>query len=654
MQYQTPPKAIANLEKIWARVRSLWEPPPDITVSEWAERNRVMPKGTTSRPGPWRTESFQREIQDTFNDPNVREIVVMKSTQIGWSEILNNVAGYLIDNDPKPFMIVQPTADDAKKYGRTRIAPMIAACAVLRQKVREAKSRRGGNTLQLKEFPGGFLKLVGANAGSGLRSDPLPAVLADEIDGYPDDVNGEGDPLEIAKRRTDGYADYKFLMGSTPAKPKGLSRIEREYERSDKRRYLVPCPHCGHRQVLKWRDAKSGDYRLVFERNDKGDVIRDSVRYVCESCRRGIPERFKQQMLDGGRWVAEAPGRPIIGFHINALYSPWKENWGDLAQEWIESQDNPEKLRAFINLRLGETWEEAGETVATGDLEAPGRREKYQTENPRVDVPHGVGVLTMAVDVQDGRLEAKVKGWGVGEESWLIAHEVFFGDPGAGGAEVADSVWHQLDELRLKEFAHASGRKMRVAVTVIDSGGHHTDSVYDYVQPRQNIRDRVFAIKGVEFHTKPALVQEGSTRRNTIRLYTVATHPAKDRVFSRLKITQHGPGFVHLPEWAQSEYLAQLTGEKKIGVRDKRTRTKRYIWVKTHTRNEGLDLEVYSLAALFIVQNFLHRFRDLKAAVDEASKPPAPEGGGGGTPPKAGGGGWMGGVGSPRGGGWMG
>ena len=187
---------------------------------------------------------------DVIKNPLVRQVVFMKSTQVGASEMLNNIIGCIIDTDPKPLMMVQPRDTDAKDYGRKRIMKMIESTPSLKRKVRRARGAKQGSTLTLKEFPGGFLKLTGALSAPGLRSDPLPIVLFDEVDGYPDDVDGEGDPIEIGSRRTDGYPDSKIFLVSTPAKPKGMSRIERAYLASDQRRFFVPCPHCGHEQVL--------------------------------------------------------------------------------------------------------------------------------------------------------------------------------------------------------------------------------------------------------------------------------------------------------------------------------------------------------------------------------------------------------------------
>ncbi|KKK61313.1 hypothetical protein LCGC14_3015570, partial [marine sediment metagenome] len=205
------PEVLQRIQETERLRRNLWAPPPKLTISEWADAKRVLPKGTSARPGQWVTESFQREMMNALLSPNVRQVCCMKSTQIGWSEILNNIIGYHIDADPKPIMLVQPTDGTAKDYSKKRIAPMIASCPALKKRVRESTSRRAGNTIQLKEFPGGSLRITGANTGAGLRSDPIAILLMDEVDAYPYDVEGEGDPVEIATRRTDTFDDAKIL-----------------------------------------------------------------------------------------------------------------------------------------------------------------------------------------------------------------------------------------------------------------------------------------------------------------------------------------------------------------------------------------------------------------------------------------------------------
>ena len=645
MEAQTHQSALANLGPVRARIGGLYEPPPDITISEWSIRNRVLPKGTTSRPGPFKPEKFQVEMMDVVLDPLVHEVVIQKSTQVGYSDaVLNNICGYYVDADPKPIMLVQPTIDNAKDYGKKRITPMIESCPALRNKIRPPTSRRAGNTLALKEFPGGFLKLTGANSGAGLRSDPVPVVLFDEVDGYPLDVDGEGDPIAIGTRRTDGFSDYKIVKGSTPAKPKGISPIERDFLLSDMRRFHVPCPFCSFKQPLLWSvliDPKNPEagkkYCLSYEVNADNQVDPASVGYICRSCQKTIPERFKQQMLNAGEWIPEFPGRPVVGFHINALYSPWRENWHALAQEWHEAnkEGNPEKLKAFINLRLGETWEEQGDSVEALTLKS--RLEAYQAE-----VPDGVGLLTCSVDVQGDRLECVVKGWGEKEESWLIAYQQLFGDPGQ------EEVWNELDSFLLSTWEHGSGREVKISCTMIDSGGVHTDEVYRFVKLRQH--RKIFALKGSSEAGKEILGKFSINNKYRVKLWLIGTETAKDRIFARMKIPAAGPGYMHLPDFAEDEYLAQLTSEKAVR-RYRRGRGTIREYIKTRSRNEALDLEVYALSALYVLgQATIRRLGELAAELKTLPPEGSPGGSGGST---GGGGGTTGGPGRPAGSSWV-
>jgi len=620
---------MAALDAVDREVRALWAPPPELKVSEWADQYRMLKTGPL--PGQWRTDRapFQREIMDVFDDPHVHEVVCIKPTQIGWSEILLNIIGKHIHIDPKSMLLVQPSLDDAKGFGKKRVSPMIEACPEVRAQVKEATSRRSGNTLLLKEFGLHFLKLTGANSGKGLRSDSVPIVLFDESDAYPEDVDGEGDPIAIGSNRTEGFNDFKIFEGSTPAKPKGFSRLEKKWDFSDQRHYHVPCPQCGALQILMWRDPKSKVYRVIFERTAEGEVIPESVQYVCMHCHRGIEEKWKPQMLAAGQWIADRPGRSIVGFRLNALYRPWKNTWAPMAQKFVNTKGDHEALKEFITLQLAEFFDESGEAATPEDLTA--RREQYPLtvekvpdDHPRPweleKIPADVAVLTCQADIQETRIEVSIKGFGAGEESWLIAHEVFWGDPSSD-----PSVWEELERFRLTERLHESGRLLRPLLTLVDSGDQ-SDAVYDYVMPRQNLRDCVFAVKGVQFHTKPVLVQEGTAKRSNVRLFTVGTSAAKDRIASRLKLAKPGPGYLHFPTWTTEEYFAQLVAEKKMPVKNKRTRTQRMVWVQQHARNEALDLEVYALAALWILQNILDaRFRDLgRIASELAGNVPPP------------------------------
>lgn len=590
---------------------------------EWAEKNLTLRKGTSSRAGRFRVESYQRGIFDAVNDPETREVIFRKSTQVGWNAIVNAVIGYFIDADPSPILFTQGSDGDVEEYSKKRLAPLIEDCPALKAKVKVATARKAGNTLTLKEFDGGFLRLVGTKSAKGLRSDPIRILLLDEVDGYDLDVEGEGDPVEIATRRTDTYEDAKILKGSTPAKIKKLSRINNDFERGSQDYFNVPCPFCGFMQPLVWRDENDGKYRLVWEKHQAtGQPLIGTVRYICRKCDQGIDEKFKQRMLDKGKWVSTFPDRrKVRSFAINALYAPWKSDvWNELAQEWHESQDSPEKLKSFVNLRLGECWNEgADQQLEPSKLRArcemfapivPSDDAEGHVEHRAFDMPKGVALLTASADVQDDRVEIAWWGFGVGEESWLIGHEIVWGNP------QDKQTWEQVDLLLLKEWKHESGAMLVPSICLVDSGsGGHVDAVYDFVLARQFTVRRIFASKGVQFLSKPQLVMQGQTKRAHIRLFTVATDAAKDRIFKRLEIAKPGPGYVHLPDWCSDELLAQLVSEQKITVRDKKTRGLKKQYVKVHTRNEALDLTVYCHAGLFVLQNFVNPslFRDLSA-----------------------------------------
>jgi phage terminase large subunit GpA-like protein len=284
---------------------------------------------------------------DAFSDPAINRVVFMKCARIGATEAGLNVIGYFIEQDPSPIFIVQPTVDDAKDFSKEQLTPSIEESAVLRARVSDAKSRDSGNTILAKIFPGGALYLVGANSPRGFRRRTARVVVLEEVDGYPPSAGTEGDQVKLAERRATTFQHRrKVYINSTPTL-KGLSRIEREYENSDQRRYFVACPDCGHEQTLQWKNLKCDEKRA------------ETAAYMCEGCGVLIPEREKFGMVQRGRWMATNPGPLTAGFHINALYSPWV-SWRELAEEWFAAQGDVSKLQVFVNTALGETWEDRG------------------------------------------------------------------------------------------------------------------------------------------------------------------------------------------------------------------------------------------------------------------------------------------------------
>lgn len=542
----------------------------------------------SAEPGHWRTSRipFMREPMDLMSPwGGVERVVVMAGTQIGKTEALNNKIGHTISHAPGPMLMVQPTLDMARKVSKQRLAPMIEDTPILRGKVKEPRERDSGNTVMVKEFEGGLLMLTGANSSAGLRSMPIRDLLLDEVDLYPGDVDGEGDPIVIAEKRTDTFKRRRRIMLTGSPTLEGLSRIEREYLLGDRRRYYIPCPACGQMDFLTWRGVDELTKISGMHHRIEWD---NGVAYmVCSSCGTSIEERHKTDMLARGQWRATAPGPgKAASFHISSLYSPlgWK-SWVDCVREFLEAKDDSFRLRAWVNTVLGETWREPGDRFDVDILMA--RRETYAAE-----VPMGVGILTASVDVQGDRLEVAVKGWGDREESWLIAHTAIVGNP------AGDKVWTDLTLFLAGRFKHESGREVGIELVAVDSGGHHTEQVYRYC--RAMAGRNVFAIKGSSTHGMPLASRPTEHNRYRVQLYNLGTDTGKDMIYGRLKTSRPGPFYMHLPDWADREYLEQLCSERSV-VKYVKGKGATREWVKIRERNEALDLEVYALAALHIL-----------------------------------------------------
>lgn len=561
-------------------------------------------------------------MMDCILEPGIEEFVYYTSTQVGKSECELNLIGYFINLEPSPIMNVLQTTRGAKDFSKRRLQQMIEHCPALRGKVRERKSRAPGNEILMKEFPGGYITIVPATSGNNLRQYPIAKLLFDEVDGYPSLIPGEGDPIDIARRRTDAFPRQR-LIGyiGTPSKPKGFSRIEGAWLRSDQRRFLVPCPYCEFRQALHWGNKEQG-YRLRWERDEATkQVLKQSVCYLCENCSRGIQEYRKWAMLEAGQWVKQRPDvKSIAGFRLNALYSPWAPIWARMAQEFMEAAHEREKLRTFVNLSLGETFEESPDATLEPYVLRQ-RTEVYETPKwkdgeaqPIVSgyleqrlLPPGVCLLTVGTDMQVSRLEAQLLGWGPGPECWVLDYQIFYGNPGETG-----EVWQELDAWLLRPWKHPAGVELTPAVTFIDMG-YNSDAVYKFVAPRQNIQRRVYACKGVDRLPRPGLAAESTTKKHAIRLFLVSTYSAKDQIFSALAVErpkewkpgQRIPGYVHFPDWVTDDYFGQLLSERRVPQFNRYKRITGFEWVKTQERNEVLDTMVYNVGALWALQQVI-------------------------------------------------
>jgi phage terminase large subunit GpA-like protein len=584
--------------------RLMLAPPLLLTVTEWAEQYRILSGKDSSEPGPYRAERtpYAREPMDCLSQmSDVEEVVLMWGAQTSKTTIGSNWLGYLADTNPGPVMIVQPTIDMAKRYSRQRLTPMIEESPRLRLKVKENRSRDEANTTLLKEFPGGFMAIAGANSAAGLRSMPVRDLFLDEIDGYPLDVDGEGDPIKLAEARQTTFARRKRLKTSTPT-TKDYSRIEAAYMASDRCRYEVPCPHCGEHQHLEWGADKP--HGIKWDRDDDGKPLPETVRYVCRGCGAEIREHHKPRMLAGGRWVAQNPGAQggrVRGFHLSSLYSPlgWL-SWKTLVEEWHTAlaatrSGDQSLLRVFINTRLAETFEESGDKLEQHQLR------KRAGDWPLRRVLPGLYVCTMGVDVQGDRLEAYVWAWGRGWERQLVDRQVIYGDPAMGESD-AGSPWAALTEYRRTPILQASGRPVQMMCVAIDTGGHHTHAVYQYVRAHQHAG--VIAVKGMSQAGKSVIGKptdqdvnfRGEKIRRGVKLWPVGTDTAKSEIYGRLRNESPGAGYVHLSKHLPDEVFDQLTAERLV-TRYVKGRP-RLEWIKAAgRRNEALDCAVYALAA---------------------------------------------------------
>ncbi len=605
-------------------------PPPDLTVSQWADRNRRLSAEASAEPGQWSTAraAYQRGIMDAVSDPAVETVVVMTSAQIGKTEALLNAVGYHIDQDPAPIMVVMPTERDAETWSKDRFAPMARDTPCLKGRISDPKSRDGANKILHKRFPGGHLTIVGANAPSGLASRPIRILLCDEVDRYPPSAGAEGDPVNLARKRTVTFWNRKIVLVSTPT-IRGYSRIEAAYLESDRRRYWVPCPDCGTHQTLRWPQVR-------WDKDGAGEHRPETAHYVCEHCGAGWTDARRWAAVRRGEWRAEAPFAGIAGFHLNEIASSWVR-LEDMVRAFLSAKAaGGEAMKTFVNTALGETWVETGEAPDWRRLYD--RREDY----PLGAVPRGGLLLTAGADVQKDRIEVSVWAWGRGREAaegpagkpgfqcWLIEHRVIEGDTSRA------EVWGGLSAMLSETWAHEGGAVLPIRLLAVDSG-YATSEVYAWVRAQGPAR--AIAVKGVErgsalvgMPTAVDINARGKRLRRGVKVRPVAGGIAKLELFGNLRKdpptdesgAPYPAGYVHLPK-VDAEYCKQLCSEQLVTARNRRGYPVRQ-WRKLRERNEALDCYVYARAAAAVVG--LDRFgerhwRDLERHLGLRAPPPA-------------------------------
>jgi len=567
--------AVAASARFFDRIR----PEPVLLVSEWADQHRILPSKGAAEPGPWRTSRtpYLRAIMDALSTGSPYHTVVFaKGAQIGATETGSNWLAYCIHHAPAPMLMVQPTVEMVKRISKQRIQPMIDATPALASRIAPSRARDAGNTLFAKEFPGGMLVMTGANSASGLRSMPARYLFLDEVDAYPGDVEGEGDPVDLAIARTSTFKrNRKVFLCSTPT-IEGASRIWSAFTETDQNYYHVPCPDCHEMQTIDWP-------RITWP-----DGQPEKAALTCQHCGVLIEERHKSHMLANGQWLPkqDCADAHVIGFHLSSLYSPpgWY-SWADAARDFLKAKGYPTKLQSFVNTKLGECWEDrTGEKLDEHALMA--RRERW------TDAPDDVLVITAGVDVQNDRLEISMVGWTALEQARVLHHVVMPGPPGE------PSIWAELDSLLLRPLITTSGRALPIAAACVDSGGHHTQSVYKFCEERMG--RKILAIAG-RSGPRPIWPTKLSTRKfkNGSRLHIVGVDTAKDSLHAALAVKQPDrPKYIAFAAELQDEYFRQLVAERRVTKTTKSGGAVR-TWVKKPgARNEALDCLVYALAAL--------------------------------------------------------
>ena len=589
--------------------------PPVLTVSQWADEYRWLSRKSTARHGKWSTDDvpYLKGIMDALSpsDPAQR-VVVKKGSQVGGTEVGKNLLGFIAHQDPGPTLMVVPGLELARRISRQRIQPMIDETPVLRALFREAKSRDSGNTLLEKDFDGGSFTLTTARSVPGMKSAPIRYLILEEADEYDQDVDDQGSPITISEERTTTFEDRrKVFIPSTPRIVPG-SLITTEYDNSDQRRYFVPCPRCGNMDWIRWEN-------IIYQNNDAR-----TARLRCVKCEYLMDEGQKAWILareNGAEWrptATRAPleGAPVplakdgvtAGFHIPGMLSTLGRTWAQLVEKHLDAKEEPKARKTFVQQGLGEAYEDRSEKVEKGALLE--RREEYEAE-----VPHGVGMLVSATDVHPDRLELAVYGFGAGEQSWAINKAVFHGDT------AQDEVWLRMDAERSRAYEHASGRKVYVYYSVVDTG-FRPERGYRYCRPRQ--AQRVFAVKGGGKRGDP-IIAHIADRIGVYRarLYTYNADEARATLQGRLRIKEQGPGYVHFPKaaWCNQDFFDQLTA--RVGVWKEENGESWREWINVRERDEDFDLATMCIVGLHI--GGAQALKSLPVLASTLSQPPDDE-----------------------------
>ncbi len=553
-----------------------------VSIAEHSKLHFYLPREGNPFPGYFDVSltPYLKGIFDVLQfDNKAEEIVFMKGCQIGGSSVslafllwLSN-CGY-----SAPALVVFPTEKNAHRFVKKKFRPAVQNCKPLMEKLQSRDVKR--ESLDLFNYPGGTISFGNAHAPNTLRMDSCAVVIFDEVSDFPHDSDGQGDPVEIGRGRTNTYEGRrKIYLVSTPTIT-GICRIERAYADTDQRKYFVPCPTCKHFQLIDWK-------RIRWDH-----INTEKVWLECENqdCKTRIFEDKKTEMLANGEWRATIPDKTNarkIGFHLSGLYAPvGMLSWRAAVGQFLASKENPSLLKVFVNNVLGETWKEG--------VEFSQNKLKKRIHDYRVDpLPQGVGLITAGVDINGAHTNIEIVGWGKDKESWGLAYHVIEKEP------TDPNLWEDLDLYLQQVFTHHKGYKLRIAATAIDTN-YMCDEVFSFVRIHLGSGRNIIGIRGSEGLGRPVIESRPNFRNKAhMPVYSVSQNSSNDLLFAWLNVKEPGPGYCHFPRfYKKTNFFDELTAFKRVTEYRKGQEVGR--WAQDPSkRKEGNDCRRYAMAAMF-------------------------------------------------------
>ncbi len=632
MSNNLSPKLQSVINEIFKELK----PKPKSNALEFAKKHGFLSPESSAITGRFVPFKYQEEPLKAMSDDDIELLVWMKSTRVGYTKLVNFKVAYNIAEDPATILVFQPNDGKANDWSKDELKPLIRDMPIVGEKIIQT---REDNTMNKKAFYGGYVSSRGGKAVSNYASATARDVIFDEYDRFPDDVDGEGDPYSLGVKRIESYWNGKVIIGSTP-RIKGYSKTEAKFEETDKRFRYLPCPHCNHYQILEFPN-------LIIPQEYRDGVKHwhtKDTKLKCINCEELVSHKHKKQMDNLGRWLQtkeffccdtwqkpkenrywhyneddenddkngeslcihcdltaeyNRTGRKKRGYHIWAGYS-FQPNttWAKVAEAFVDALGNVEKMKSFVNTWLGETFEEKNVKLDSSNL-----LEKVEYYDR---VPNNTKVILMTVDTQDTWLEYVITAWSEGETSHNIQTGKIEGDP------INQWVWDELYRISQSKFQDHSGKEYIIYHSFIDMAGHKTDEVKKFTKKFIPLSPRGFTmLKGdsqenKENDARPVSLLKKSSIDDSVIMW-VSTSKAKDIIFQRLLLNQDEDGYIHHNQNFTESWFSGLASEKKVFRKNKRGFVEES-YIKIVDRNEPLDITVYQLAGIRLLQQQIKGF----------------------------------------------